>query len=129
MAAVDTIFQQVQDLVAKKLSSVLGKKFDLTTVAAVVKVSMESVDEISSGLKNVLSGARKEQIVSDLVKSLLNRAVDQNLLEAALRDKLVAALDTLGPVMFQLIVQASKGDFDLQHLEDDVKGACSCFGK
>lgn len=122
----DAVLKLVQDLVLKKLGSLLGKKITIDTVKAVIKTAMESVDEISASLKTALSGQRKEQIVSDVIKIILNQAAERNLLSADLRDKLVSALDTLGPVVFQLIVAADKGDFDFQHIRDEVK-KCGCF--
>lgn len=122
----DAVFQQILALVQTKLGDVLHRRVDLKKVADIVKSVMEKIDEISSALKQPLSGERKAQLAADLIKRILNDAAAAGYLDGALRDKLVSALDSLGPVMFQLIVSASKGDFDLAHIKEDAK-ACKCW--
>lgn len=98
---------------------------DITHITQIVQQAMTAADSVSATMRTYLTGATKQDFVIQVIKFILQELVTSGRLSSDLQTRVNAAIDTLGPVMFPLIVSASKGQLDLVHLEAAAASCCA----
>lgn len=120
------VFFAVYKRVYDQINSIVEDgNLDFTNVDILVKAAMEAVDFISSARNPPLSGTEKAEIAKKLIVSVLQNLSEKGKIPRDICDKVVLAINTLGPIMFKLIIMASKGQFNFSHLFGaDGTGCC-----
>jgi hypothetical protein len=99
---------------------------DFSNVDVLIKAGMEAVDFVSADRSPALSGTEKAEICKKLIVHVLQDLGEKGKIPKDICDKVVLAVNTLGPVMFKLIIMASKGQFDFAHMFGaDGTGCCA----
>lgn len=125
---VNKVFFAVYQRVYEKINNtVQDGAFDFNNVDILIKAAMEAVDFISTSQSPPMSGTEKAEIAKKLIVSVLQDLGEKGKIPKDISDKIVLAVNTLGPIMFKLIVMATKGQFSLSHLfgADGKPGCCS----
>lgn len=121
MSETDTLqdlYDQVDDIVKKK-------SLDLSNITNLIKLCMEVVDLFSSKKSNPLSGEEKSKLVKDLIVYILNDLNNKDIISDEFNENIQLAVKFLSPIVFELIILADKGKFDLVHLH--IKEKCCCL--
>ena len=116
------IYQRVYDQINHLVSD---GSLDFSNVDLLIKAGMEAVDYISADRVPAMSGTEKAELCKKLIVSVLQDLGEKGKIPKDICDKIVLAVNTLGPVMFKLIIMASKGQFNFAHLFGaDGTGCC-----
>lgn len=126
----DQILYDVYKQLYSQISNLVdGGGIDFSNVDLLIKASMEAVDFVSSTKNPPLDGMAKAEIAKKLIIRVLQDLTSKGKIPKDIGDKVVMAIEVIGPVMFKLIVMATKGQFDLNHLLNIDVTSCGCFGK
>ena len=89
---------------------------DFSNLDLLIKASMEAVDFVSSQKTPPLDGTAKSELAKKLIVKVIQDLTDKEKIPKDIGDKIVLGINLLGPVIFKLVIMASKGQFNLQHL-------------
>lgn len=111
----DDLFVAIYDRVYGQIDYLVrNKSLDLSNVDELIKVTMETIDFISSEGK-YLSGTQKGEIAKQVVIAIIKDLIKKKKIDSALGNNILLAVDFLGPAIFKLVALASKGMINLIH--------------
>jgi len=125
----DKVFFAVYQRLYDQINYIVEEgSLDFSNVDVLIKAGMEAVDFVSAARTPVLSGTEKAEICKKLIVSVLRDLSEKGKIPKDICDKVVLAVNTLGPVMFKMIIMASKGQFNFAHLFGAEGAGCSGAG-
>ena len=102
---------------------------DLSSIDELIKESMEAVEAVSKLREEKLTGTRKAELAKSVIVQVLTHLGENGTMDKDLSQKIVSGINTVGPVMFKLIIMADKGQLNLGNIKETVKnvtqGCCA----
>lgn len=126
---VDENFVEVYKIVFDQINVMIKQGgLTMTNIDELIKAGMEAVETVSSLHETPLSGTQKAELAKNVIVSVLQHLGEKEVMDKNLSDGLVTAVETLGPVMFKLIVLAFKGKMSLGNGANDKSSTTCCTG-
>src|SRR4051812_17301559 len=101
----DKVFFAVYQKLYDQISHIVDDgSLDFNNVDILIKSAMESVDFVSTDRTPPLGGTEKAEIAKKLIVNVLQDLGEKGKIPKDICDKVVLAVNTLGPVMFKLII-------------------------
>jgi hypothetical protein len=122
----DQVFFDVYQRVYDQINHIVADgSLDLGNLDMLIKAGMEAVDFVSASRTPALGGTEKAEIVKKLTVAVLKDLASKGKIPQNICDDIVLGVNLLGPVIFKLVIMASKGQFNLTHLFGaDGTGCC-----
>jgi len=101
---------------------------DFSNIDELIKSAMEAVDAVSDLKEEKISGTRKAELAKNVIVQVITHLGEEGTMDKDLSKKIVGAINTIGPVMFKLIIMADKGQFNLSNIKQTfskvTQGCC-----
>ncbi len=113
----DKVFFAVYQRVYEQISDIVSDgALDFTNVDILIKAGMEAVEFVAAERTPPMSGTEKAEICKKLIVAVLRDLGERGVIPKDICDKIVLAVNMLGPVMFKLIVMATKGKIGINNM-------------
>lgn len=86
---------------------------DFSNLDLLVKSAMEAVDFVSSQKQPPIDGTAKCEIAKKLIVKVIQDLTTKGKIPKNIGDDIVIGVNLMGPVIFKLVIMASKGQFNL----------------
>lgn len=125
----DSEFFEVYENVYDQIHHMINNGgLDISNIDELIKSAMEAVEAVSEMKDEKLSGTRKAEIVKSVITQVVSHLGEEGTMDPAMAKKIVDGINTIGPVMFKLIVMADKGQLNLGNIKQVIskvtQGCC-----
>ena len=104
-----TVYEQIAKIVRD------NGEVDFSLISELIRITMEAIDQFSSGKLQALSGEEKSRVALKIIKNVIQDLTDKGKIPANISKPVLMGLDVFAPIAFKLIVDATKGRINLSH--------------